>query len=373
MIAPRYGMHKDDLRTTLDNDEYRQERDRSGMFRLVQSFPDQCREALQIAKSYDPGPRATAVRSVLVTGLGGSAIGGDMLRAVAAPHSDVPILVNRDYSLPAFAGPDTLVIAVSYSGNTEETLAAYDVARQRRARMVCITSGGELLRCAEADHVPAVRVPGGQPPRASTGYLFFPMLSVLERSGVLDRSLQGDAQETVDLMQELAEAYGPRTGFDENEAKQIAASLFGSVPVIYGTQDYAGVAALRWKTQINENAKAHAFAGTFPEINHNEILAWEECRRQARRWTVVFLRDANEESDAPRMARRVAVTRRLIGRKAAQVEVRSRGASLMARLFSLVYLGDFASCYLALLYGVDPTVIRGIDRLKAELARLKQS
>jgi len=371
MVTNPYPSDGTDIARILDDEQTRLRLDRSGMFRLVEAFGAQCREAVELSRTYDPGVRRGEIRSVVITGLGGSAIGGDMLRAVASPYCDVPIVVNRDYGLPAFVGPQTLVLAVSYSGNTEETLAAYTVARQRRARMVCISSGGELSRRAQADHVPAIGVPGGQPPRASTGYLFFPMIRVLEEAGVLERSLQNDVAETLDLVDELSQELKPQVGFQENAAKTLAAEIFGRVPVIYGAADYAGVAALRWKTQINENAKCHAFAGTFPEVNHNEILAWEECRRQARRWVVVFLRDAEEEQATPRMARRVAVTRRLIGRKATQTEVRSRGSSLMARLFSLIYLGDFASCYLALLNGVDPTVIRGIDRLKAELAKLK--
>ncbi|MGC8667683.1 MAG: bifunctional phosphoglucose/phosphomannose isomerase [Chthonomonadales bacterium] len=371
MRSRTYASSEEHNSRVLDDPRVRSQLDPKGMLHLVETFGGQCREAIQIAGFYDAGVRRGPIRSVVVTGLGGSAIGGDMLRSVVAPHCDVPIVVNRDYTLPGFVGPDTLVLAVSYSGNTEETLSAYTVARQRRAHVVCITSGGELWRRAEADRVPAIRVPAGPPPRAATGYLFFPMVHVLEHSGVLEHSLAGDAEETAGLLEELAAEWGPDVELEVNPAKKVAASLFRRVPVIYGTLDYAGVAALRWKTQINENAKSHAFAGAFPEMNHNEILAWQEPSRQARRWTVVYLRDADEESTTPRIARRVAVTRRLIGRKVPQIDVHSRGRSLMARLFSLMYFGDFTSCYLALLYREDPTVIPGIDRLKAELSRLK--
>lgn len=357
----------------LDDPAAMRARDAHDIMALTTGFAAQCRDGARIGAEF--AVRGSVARrpvaNVVVTGLGGSAIGGDLLRSMMDAGGDVPLVVNRDYDLPAFVSPDTLVIAASYSGNTEETLSAYAQARARRAQMVCVTSGGELAARAEADRVPVCRIPGGQPPRTATGYMFFPMLAIVGGAALLDRSLDADVEEALGVLDRLAAAYGPDAPTASNPAKQLALALFGRVPVIYGSQGYRGVVANRWKGQFNENAKEHAFANAFPEQNHNEILAWTLCRRQAPRWSVVYLRDPEEREAAPRIARRVEVTKRIIGRAAEQHEVWAEGSSLLARMFSLFTLGDFVTVYTAYLNGVDPTDIGSIDRLKAELAKLK--
>lgn len=364
---------KRDPREILDSVEAMQALDPRGMMRLTLDFPAQCREAVRIGAEFCKDKTVSrTVQNILVTGLGGSAVGGELLRCLVEEYGDVPLVVNRDYSLPGFVGKETLVIAASYSGNTEETLSAYAEARMRRARIVCITSGGELADKAQADSVPVCYIPGGQPPRASTGYLFFPMLAVIARWGLLDHVMARDVDETLSLLDTLQYRYAPETPAESNLAKQLAVALHRRVPVIYGSQGYRGVIALRWKCQFNENAKQHAFANVLPEQNHNEILAWRMARQQAPRWSVVFLRDPEEKSVAPRIARRVEVTKKIIGRTAQQHEVYAEGISLLARMFSLFYLGDFMTIYAAYLNGVDPAEIAGIDRLKAELARMSR-
>ncbi len=345
--------------------------DPQDMMGLTTGFPAQCRKAAEIAAAFEPPLTQRTVRNVVVTGLGGSAIGGDLLRCIAEETSVAPLVVNRDYHLPGFVGQETLVICASYSGGTEETLSAYRQARARCAQIVCITSGGALGEMAKADHVPVISIPGGQPPRASTGYLFFPMLAVLAKRGLLDRSVDVDVEETLALLDRLGGEYGPGTPSAENPAKQLADKLHLRIPVFYGSQGWRGAVANRWKCQFNENAKIHAFANVLPEQNHNEILAWTQCRSQARRWSVVMLRDPDEKRDAPRIAKRVEVTKSIIGRAAQTHEAWAQGETTLARMFSLVYLGDFVSVYAALLLGTNPTTIAGIDRLKAELAKLK--
>lgn len=363
-IAPRQDL--------LDDPGAMRDLDPSGMMDLTVGFAAQCREAVRIAAAFAPGPvPQRPVNNVVVTALGGSAIGGDLLRCLAARETDVPLIVNRDYTLPAFVSKDTLVIAASYSGGTEETLAAYAQARQRGAQIVCVTSGGILADRADTDGAPVWRIPGGQPPRASTGYLFFSMLAALAWRGLLRRSVDADVEETLELLEDLRGEYGPSVATDANPAKALARELQGRVPVFYGAQEYLGVVAVRWKGQYNENAKSHAFANVLPEQNHNEILAWALARRQAPRWSVVYLRDPRERLETPRLAHRVDVTAKVIGRSVRSREVVARGESLLARMFSLVYLGDFASVYAAYLNGIDPTIIPGIDRLKSAMRRFK--
>lgn len=356
----------DDLAALRQNDPH-------GMMGLVLGFPDQCREGAKIgAASLGMLSDTPPPRNVVVTGLGGSAIGGDLLRCLAetpgerVPHP-APFAVNRDYTLPGYVGPETLVIAASYSGNTEETLAAFEDAVRRRSQILCITSGGELAERAQKYGFPVITVPGGQPPRASTGYLFTPLAVVLSAAGLLSSDLPGDLEEAFEYLDSIRTEMAPEVPFERNPAKRLAADLHGRIPVLYGTQSYGGAVAVRWKGQFNENAKQHAFANVLPEQNHNEILAWSCSYQQAPGWSVIFLRERDEPK---RIAARVEVTRTIIGDAARHSDVYTRGESLASRMLSLVYPADFVTVYLAHLNGADPTVISGIDRLKLELSRL---
>jgi len=359
------------LRALLDDSAAMRALDPDGMMGLTTGFPAQCREAVRIGAEFTAKlPPTGPIQNVVVTGLGGSAIGGDLLRCLVEEYGDVPLVVNRDYTLPGFVNNQTLVLAASYSGNTEETLSAYAMARARRAQIVCVTSGGDLAGRGEADGVPVCRIPGSRPPRASTGFLFFPMLAVIAQRGLLGRAPTGAVEETIALLERLSGAYGPGTPTENNPAKRLALALYERIPVLYGSQGYRGVVALRWKGQFNENAKQHAFAYAFPEQNHNEILGWTLASRQSERWSVVYLRDPAEKTETPRIARRVEVTQEIIGQAAQQHEVWAEGDSLLAKMFSLIYFGDFVSVYTAYLNGIDPTDITSINRLKAEMQKM---
>jgi len=345
--------------------------DPGGMMELTVGFPEQCERGVEIGNAFEPpagwpkGPQA--FRNVVVTGLGGSAIGGDFLRSVTEHEAQTPISVNRDYDLPGFVGEGSLVIAVSYSGNTEETLSAYEQAKARGARILVLTSGGSLLQKARADNNPALVVPGGQQPRASSGYTFFPVWVAAQKLGMFgDKS--GDTNEAISLMRRQRDAFRPDVPMTSNSAKQLANALAGKLPVIYGSQGFRGIIAYRWHTQFNENAKVHAFAGAFPEMNHNEILGWINAPKQAKDWAVVMIRD---RKDTSKIAARVDITKRLIDAGIPIHDVYADGESALARLWTGVYYGDFVSVYLALVWGEDPTVIPSIDSLKAELAKVQ--
>lgn len=356
------------LLDTLHDPAVRKRLDPRGMVELVEGFPAQCRQAWGIAESL-PGMADTIgrLRSVVVTGLGGSAIGGDLAKCLVDADGTLPLIVNRDYGLPHFVGPDTLVVAISYSGDTEETLSAYTAARRAGARLAVITSGGKLAGLASDDGALCAIVPGGQPPRSATGYLLFPLLAILDRCGALGSGLNAHAAETLNGLEGLALRYGASAPTAENRAKEIASALYGTLPVIYGSQGYCGAAAYRWKCQFNENSKQAAFAGVFPEQNHNEIVGWKLAGRQAPAWSVVYLRDPDEAANAPQTAVRVAATRELMEPGATVIEAEAEGCSLLARLMSLVYLGDFVSLYTAYLNDVCPTEIQYIDLLKRKL------
>lgn len=302
---------------------------------------------------------------VLVLGMGGSGIGGDLLRALLYERAPFAVTVVKDYVPPAWVGPGTRVLACSYSGNTEETLAAYEAARSAGARCVVVSSGGQLVERAAAHGTPTVRIPGGLPPRAALGLLLGPMLGVADRAGWVE-GLGAGVAETARLLRDLASEWGPGRPAAENPAKVLARALVGHVPVVYAASRLAEPAALRWKTQLNENSKVYATWNVFPELNHNETVGWALAGQPEALLQVVVLRDPQ---DPPRLVRRVQVTREIsLGAAAGYHEVLARGNHPLARLLSLVLFGDLVSVYLAYLNEVDPTPVAVIDELKRRLA-----
>ncbi|MBO8142289.1 MAG: bifunctional phosphoglucose/phosphomannose isomerase [Firmicutes bacterium] len=350
----------------LDDAEARAARDPRGMLRRVVDLPEQLQEAAAIGAAVQP-KLPQEIKHVLILGMGGSAIGGDLVKALVEAECRVPIAVSREYDVPAFVGPHTLVIASSYSGNTEETLSACRAAAERGAAVAAVTTGGVLAEWASAKGWPLVRLPQGLAPRAALGYSFVPLLKILEAAGIVSPK-DGQLQEAVGVLKAMRDELGPDAPVQSNAAKQLAARLFGKLPLVYGTGGWRSAAAYRWKCQINENAKAPAWCNTFPELNHNETVGWEVPQAVTGLVELVVLRD---RADSPRINRRIEVTVDIMRPAIAGVtEVWSRGESELARLLSLTYFGDFTSVYLALLNGVDPTPVRVIDRLKAELATL---
>ncbi|MBO2519694.1 bifunctional phosphoglucose/phosphomannose isomerase [Limnochorda sp.] len=351
----------------LDDRQACQALDPSDMAGAIHGLPEQCEEAWRGAQSADLPPWERP-RQVVVLGMGGSAIGAELVAGLLEGSAPVPIAVHRGYGVPGYVGPETLVIASSYSGNTEETLSGYDAAKSRGAQLVAVTTGGALAERAERDGVPWVRIPSGLQPRAAIGHSLVPQLAILHRAGLMENP-EPSVQEAIRVLKGLRERLEPAVPAAQNEAKQIALDFHQRLPVIYGTQGWKGVVAYRWKTQINENAKAQAMANQFPELNHNETVGWEVPPAINRLCQVVLLR---EPDDPALIRRRIEVTAELMRPHVAGIrEVWAEGDSALARLFSLLYLGDYVSLYLAYLYRVDPTPVKAIDRLKRELARLQ--
>jgi len=337
-------------------------RDPQRMLDLVMRFPQMCEEAWGLAPS--PAVTVRSPQAVVAVGMGGSGIGGDLLRAVLSDEAAFPVVPVKDYRVPAFAGPATLVFACSYSGETEETLAAYQEAAGRGAPCAVITSGGALLRQAQQRRHPAVVVPSGLPPRAALPYLFLPMLSILGRIGAV-RNFDADLREAVQVLQGVTADLGPAR--PDNPARRLAEALVGRIPVVYSGVPFLEPAAERWKDQFNENAKTFAVWNTFPELNHNETVGWGLDDALARVLHVILLRDAGEPE---RLALRAAITRDLAFARAAGLdEVRAVGTGKLARLLSVILTGDFVSWYLALLRNVDPTPVAVIGELKRRLAQ----
>lgn len=341
--------------------------DSMDMFGALWGLPEQCQDAWRLGMK-GPLPDAEAVSNIIVSGLGGSAIGGDLLRVYAAGKMAVPVAVNRDYILPAYADKSTLVIVVSYSGNTEETLSAYQDARNKGCSMLALTTGGKLKEMAQRDGAPVITIPGGLAPRAATGYLFIPALAVLQRMGLLP-GLESEVGELVKILGEIRENLKPETPLKSNPAKQLAQNLYNRIPVIWGSSGTTGVVAQRFKGQVNENAKAPAYWNVFPELNHNELVGFEVPEELLEKLHLVILKD---EQDHPRVKIRMEITRGIAAKVVSGIdEIKSSGEGMLARIYSLVYTGDYASVYLATLYGIDPGPVRIIDYLKSELAGRK--
>lgn len=338
------------------------------MLEALWNLPEQCEEALAIGRGVKIPADYGQVSNIVVTGLGGSAIGGDFLRLFVSDKAGVPVIVNRDYTLPKFVDSRTLLFAVSYSGNTEETISAYSDAVSRGARIVALTNGGKLREMAEKDGFPVIVVPAGISPRAATGYLLVPALTVLETIGLIG-DLTPEINEMTTVLRSLREQLRPEITVDRNQAKSTALRLKGKIPVIWAAGGNTEVVATRWKGQINENGKAPAYWNVFPELNHNEIVGFEEPQDLLKQMEIIILRDKH---DHPRVRLRMDISKEIILDTVSGItEIWSSGEGRLARLFSLTYIGDYVSVYLAALYGIDPTPVKKIDYLKNKLAGSK--
>ncbi len=353
----------------LDQKEIIENVDRKNMFKLIAEFSAQLKHAEEIGKSVSIDPNyAKGITKIVFSGLGGSAIGADFIRSYLTYDLSVPIFVNRHYQLPKFVDPQTLLIVSSYSGETEETLSAFNQGLRSGAKIMAITSGGELTRLARANSFPVITIPGGMSPRAALGYSVLPLLVALSKLGFKEAYRPQEFKEAQDLIQKLAGSeYGQNIPFEKNKAKQLAASCFNNYPIIYAGPDFLDVVALRWRGQIEENSKALASHHLFPEMNHNELVGWKNPADLLKKAVVFILRD---QADHKRVQMRMDLTRKIVERYAHSVtELATQGKSLLARMFSLIHLGDWVSVYLAVLYQVDPTPVEAINYLKSELAK----
>ena len=340
--------------------------DRSGMYSVLVDFHAQVEDAARIGRSTPVKLNVKGIDSIVLTGMGGSAMGGDLLRAFLSDTITVPFLINRHYDLPAFADRNTLVIISSYSGNTEETIAANRAAIKRKARILCLTSGGMTEALAKQHRQNIVKVPAGLQPRAALGYLFFPLLIVLSRLGIVPPRQPG-IRETIQLLKAKGLAYGD-VAASNNLPLKLARQLQGKLPIIYSPAVYFDAIGMRWRGQICENAKKLAFSHVLPEMNHNELVGWKIGAELMRQMEVIYLRDRGIHK---RIALREDISSRIITPYASHVtDVWSEGHSLLARMFSLIYLGDWVSFYLAILNKEDPTPVAVIQQLKGELAKV---
>ncbi|MBM3319322.1 MAG: SIS domain-containing protein [Candidatus Eisenbacteria bacterium] len=342
----------------------RERHDRADMFDRIRGLPEQIEDAVARFRVEGAEPEGSDLRNVLLLGMGGSAIGGEIAAALLRPTAGIPVCVVRGPEVPAWCGPDTLALAASYSGETEETAAAAARALERGARLAVVASGGELLARAEARGLPRVSIPSGFPPRAAIGYLAASVLLLLERAGVgsEDGRALRDAARLLGAQRDEWKLGGAPC---ESAPAEAARSLFGLVPYVYYAEGEMAPVAARWCGQLAENAKTLAHRAAFPEANHNEIVGWERADGIPPIGLVLL----TSEADPPSVRRGMEGALRMMKESARIVLCHvPRGDRPLARILSGIYFGDFVSYFLALLHGVDPTPVLSIDRLKLELA-----
>ena len=337
--------------------------DTQGMWAVTADLPEQIDAAASAARGLDGLPRRESIETVVVLGMGGSGIAGDILIAAAGPFLPVPVVVVKSYTLPAFVGEASLVFAVSCSGNTEETLEAASEAALQGAKLVCITSGGELGKLAAGWGAPTVPVPSAIPqPRAALGAMAIPPLIVLEDIGLFP-----GAGQWVDLAVSQLQRRRDRLQAEQNEAVDIARRIGRTIPLVHGGGSLGGTAASRWKTQVNENANAPAFFAQHPELCHNEVQGWGQHGDVTRQ--VLTLVNLRHDHEHPQVARRFELVEELMREIVNDIiEVRAEGEGELAQLLDLIMIGDFVSLHLAAQEGIDPGPVPALAGLKAALA-----
>ncbi|MBK9328384.1 MAG: bifunctional phosphoglucose/phosphomannose isomerase [Sphingobacteriales bacterium] len=322
---------------------------------LIQGFPAQLKRAIEIGEKAKIGKNKFPIRNILISGLGGSGIGGTILSNVLRDDLSVPVIVNKEYQIPAFVNENTLVIISSYSGNTEETLSALMQAFKKNAQIVCITSGGLIQEYAETNDIDFVNIDGGSPPRAAFGQSYVQLLYILFHLGLLEDGFKQYLQEAITLLETDEAAI-------KSQAKEIAQKLSGKIPVIYSDAKFEGV-SIRFRQQINENAKMLCWHHVVPEMNHNELVGWREKNENI---AVVFIRN---NQDFERNQERMEFTKEVVGQYASDViEIYSKGDYDLVRSMYLIHLTDWVSYYLAELKGVDAVEVDVIGKLKNKLA-----
>jgi glucose/mannose-6-phosphate isomerase len=327
------------------------------MKNLVAGFSKQLKDAIEIGKKAKLTHSPKPIHQVLICGLGGSGIGGNAVSELVAMEANTPINVCKGYFIPSYVNEHTLVIISSYSGNTEETLQCMEQAIKKKAKIVCITSGGKVEEIAIAQKFDIITVPGGMPPRSCMGYSMTQLLFVLQFNGIIGNTAIPQLEAAIKLID--AEEENIR-----KEAKEVGAKLFGKMPVIYATTYFEGV-AIRFRQQLNENSKVLCWHQIIPEMNHNELVGWREKNENL---SVILFRDKQEYD---RNNTRIEINKGVISKYTPHItEIWSKGNSMIEKAVYFIHLGDWISIDLAERRGVDASEINVINELKSELSKL---
>ena len=351
----------------LDDLELISKIDKSGMLDTIVQFPEQIKETIDIVNSTEL-KGFFKIDNIIISGMGGSAISGDIVKTLFRDRTDIPIFVNREYDLPKWANKNTLVISQSYSGDTEETLSTFKYTSQKKCKIIGISSGGKLQNYCEKRNITHIKIPSGFQPRAATAYLLFSLILVLKKIILSKIDIESEIEETIALTDDFRNNNNKTVSEKDNLSKQIANTIFNTIPQVYGWGIYTPIAR-RWCNQFNENSKIIARYDIVPECNHNDIVGWSSNSEVSKKFTCILFRDKKNESIY--MSKRLDFMRDLFEDVAANIiEVQVKGKRRLAKMMYAMYLGDFVSCYLAVLRKIDPTPVDVIVELKRILAEI---
>jgi glucose/mannose-6-phosphate isomerase len=351
----------------LDDMETIKKIDKSSMIDTITQFSEQILETISMMSEFDV-PAIDKIDNIVICGMGGSAISGDILQNLFRNSIQIPIFVNRDYNLPKWVNEKTIVIVQSYSGNTEETLSSFKDAIRRQCIIFGVSSGGILEKECISHNIPFVKIPKGYAPRAATAYLLFSNLILLEKLKIVDGSIKQDIEETIYILKDAENLMAKTSPERQNLAKQLAQTLFQSIPQVYGWNIYEPIAR-RWCTQLNENSKVIARYDFVSECNHNDIVGWSMDPIVSKNFICFLFRDTELES--PNIKKRLDFMKSLYKNVAGNViEIYPKGKSNLSKMMYTMCLGDFVSCYLAILRKIDPTPVDIITKLKEELSQI---
>jgi glucose/mannose-6-phosphate isomerase len=338
--------------------------DSKNMLKTLESIPKQIKECQELIKNTNL-PKLYNIQNIIVSGMGGSAISGDMLQQYTEEKGFIPIIINRNYLLPKWITKNTLVLSQSYSGNTEEILSAFKQAYEKKCKIISITTNGKLFDYSIKRSIPIIKLPMGYEPRFAIVFLFLGSLLCLQKIGLYKSSLEKEIQESYILTQGLINEINSSIPLENNLAKQIANSIYNTIPQIYGWSIFKPLAR-RWATQLNENSKLISRYDYVPECNHNDIVGWSENEAIAKLFSVILFRDRTNESI--QMKKRLEFMHQFYKQVASKIiEIPVQGKSSLAKMMYLLVLGDYISCYLAILRKKDPNPISIINQLKNTL------
>jgi glucose/mannose-6-phosphate isomerase len=352
------------MKINLDDPQLYKNLDTTNLHERISDLPQQCRQAWQSAIALPLPKDFKKINKIVIIGMGGSAIGGDLLRTLVSLQSKVEVTVQRDYDLPKSVDKNTLVIASSYSGNTEETLSAFNQALETPCKKFVITTGGKISEMAAQNGVPLFSFGYSSEPRAALGYSFFSLLAFLHNLDIIPAEII-NIEKTLETLKKISAKLSKDIPTKKNAAKQLAAKLYDHLVIIYGAGILSNV-AYRWKTQINENSKAWAFSETLPELNHNAVVGYKFPTELAGKTFVIMLRTPDLH---PRTLKRYDITADILSKAHIPHEiVDASGNTPLCRMMSSILLGDYVSYYLAMLYDINPSPVEIIDYLKKELS-----
>jgi glucose/mannose-6-phosphate isomerase len=351
----------------LDDLKLISEIDKSEMLKAVENFYKQIKESKEIVDSANLSS-IFKVDNIVISGMGASAISGDIIQSLYRQRSDIPIFVTRQYDLPKWANKNTLVLSHSYSGNTEETLSTFKHAYQKHCKIIGFSSGGKLQEYCEKRNISHIKIPSGFQPRAATGYLLFSSIYALNKTGVITYDTESEIKETIELVEDFSKHNNRNVVEKENLSKQIAKKIVNKIPRIYGWDFYTPIAK-RWCTQFNENSKLISSFYEASEASHNDIVGWSMDPESSKNYSCILFRD--HESESIYMAAHLNFMKKLFeGAAGAVIEIPVSGKKPLAKMMYLMQLGDFVSCYIAILRKIDPTPVNVIIELKEKLAKL---